>query len=188
MYEVLCIPYKRRDVLSKNQTNFRWIAEKKGFSMEMLTEWWGLSLTQTLFLMAAILVVIDIFIPTDVSTHIAYILVCLLVAININSHILVKILCALLAWFALVAFHYLFWRATVQKVANNIIAPDRFRSGADGVVGSQGTIRLVEGKRMVRVKGDLWPCYGADALADGTRVRVVSQSGGELEITKERSN
>lgn len=156
--------------------------------MEMLTELWGLSLNQTVLLVAAILVVVDFFIPTDVPTHIAYVLLCALVAINVDAHILVRILCALLAWFALVAFHYLFWRATVQKVVNNIIAPDRFQSGADGVVGSLGTIRIVDGITMVRVKGDLWPCHGADALADGASVKVVSQTDGELEVTEQRSN
>lgn len=156
--------------------------------MEILTELWGLSLNQTVLLVAAILVVVDFFIPTDVPTHIAYVLLCALVAINVDAHLLIKILCALLAWFALVAFHYCFWRATVQKVVNNIIAPDRFRSGADGVVGSMGTIRVVDGNTMVRVKGDLWPCRGAVALADGTAVKVVSQTDGELEVTEQRSN
>lgn len=156
--------------------------------MEMLTELWGLSLNQTVFLVAAILVVVDFFIPTDVPTHIAYVLLCALVAIKVDAHVLVKILCALVAWFALVAFHYLFWRATVQRVVNNIIAPDRFRSGADGVVGSPGAIRIVDGNTMVKVKGDLWPCCGADNLADGTSVKVVSQTDGELEVTEQRSN
>ncbi len=156
--------------------------------MEMLTELWGLSLNQTVFLVAAILVVVDFFIPTDIPTHVAYVLLCALVAINVEAHILVKILCALLAWFALVAFHYLFWRTTVQKVVNNIIAPDQFSSGADGVVGSMGMIRIVDGNTMVRVKGDLWPCRGAKALADGTAVKIVSQTDGELEVKEQRSN
>jgi len=157
--------------------------------MEILTELWGLSLNQTILLVAAILVVIDIFIPTDVPTHIAYILLCTLVAINIDAHILIKILCALLAWFALVAFHYCFWRATIQKIVNNIIAPDRFRSGADGAVGNDGVIRDVDGNKMVRVKGDLWPCHGAERLSDGTQVTVVSATDGILDVKEqERSS
>jgi len=156
--------------------------------MEMLTELWGMSLNQTVFLVAAILVVFDFFIHTDFPTHIAYILLCALVAINVDAHILVKLLCALLAWFALVAFHYCFWRATVEKVVNNIIAPDRYRSGADGVVGSHGTICIVEGTMMVKVKGDLWPCRGANDLADGTPVKVISQRHGELDVTIQRRN
>lgn len=156
--------------------------------MEILTELWGLSLTQTVLLVAVILVVVDFFIPTDVPTHIAYVLLCALLAITLDANVLVKILSALLVWFALVAFHYYFWRTTMQKIANNIIAPDRFRFGADGIVGSHGTIRIVDGNTMVRVKGDLWPCHGADALADGTLVKVVSQADGELEVKKQRGN
>jgi len=156
--------------------------------MDMITELWGLSLNQTILLVAAILVVVDFFVPTDLPTHIAYVLLCVLVGINIHAHVLIKILCALLAWFALIAFHYCFWRATVQKVVNKWIAPDRFRSGADGLVGSQGSMREVEGRMMVRVNGDLWPCRGGERIAAGTTVTVVGVTDGVLEVTQtERS-
>jgi membrane protein implicated in regulation of membrane protease activity len=154
--------------------------------MEALTEMWGMSLNQTILLVAAILVVVDFFIPSEAPTHFAYILLCALVAINIDAHILIKILCALLAWFALVAFHYCFWRATVQKFVNTVIAPDRFRPGADGTVGDAGVISDVDGNKMVRVKGDLWPCHGADSLSDGTRVTVVSAKDGILGCLHDR--
>jgi membrane protein implicated in regulation of membrane protease activity len=156
--------------------------------MEILTELWGLSLNQTILLVAAILVAADFFIPTDVPTHIAYILLCVLVAINIHAHILTKILCAVVAWFALVTFHYCFWRATVQKFVNNIIAPDRFRSGAEGSIGNGGVIREVDGNKMVKVKGDLWPCHGAENLPDGTQVTVVSAKDRILSIKTERNS
>lgn len=154
--------------------------------MELFTELWGLSLNQTILLVAAILVVVDFFIPTDLPTHIAYVLLCMLVGINVHAHILIKILCALLAWFALVAFHYCFWRATVQRVVNSFIAPDRYRSGADGTVGSQGVIREVDGEKMARVHGDLWPCHGGENLADGTTVTVISATDGILVVREER--
>ena len=154
--------------------------------MEILTELWGLSFNQTILLVAAILIAVDFFIPTDVPTHIAYILLCVLVAINIHAHILIKILCAVLAWFVLVTFYYCLWRATVQKFVNKIIAPDRFRPGAEGTVGNDGEIREVDGNKMVRVKGDLWPCHGAENLSDGTQVTVVSAKDGILDIKAER--
>lgn len=150
--------------------------------MEILTEFWGLSLNQTVFLLAAILIVVDFFIPNDVSTHIAYVILCGLLAINIDAHILVKILCALLAWFALIAFHYFFWKTIIQKIVNTIVAPDRFRPGADGLIGSKGIIKIVDGNVMVKVKGDLWPCIDADSIADGTPVEVTSQKNGELKV------
>ena len=150
--------------------------------MEIFTELWGVSLNQTIILVAVILVVADFFIPTDLPTHIAYVLLCALVGINIHAHVLIRILCALLAWFALVAFHYCFWRATLQKIVNKFIAPDRFRSGAEALVGNEGSIREVEGNKMVKVKGDLWPCHGVENMSEGTRVMVVGVTDGVLDL------
>ena len=65
---------------------------QEGVRVDLITCFWGLSLNQTIILVAAILVAIDFFIPTDVPTHVAYILICVLVAINIDAHILIKIL------------------------------------------------------------------------------------------------
>ena len=152
--------------------------------MQVVTDIWGLSLTPTILLIAAILIVIDFFIPSDIPTHIAYILICLLVLINVQAHFLIKIIFALLAWFSLVAFHYYVWRAIVQKFANNIIAPDRYRSSIDGIVGCHGTIREIDGNKMASVKGDLWPCRDAQTLEDGDSIIVISQNDGELEIKK----
>lgn len=153
--------------------------------MSILTEIWGLSLNQTILLVVAILIALDFFIPSDIPTHIAYILLCALVGINLEVHLLVKVLCALLTWFALVFFHYIFWRETLQKLANKIIAPDRIQTGANGVVGIQGTIRVIDGHTMVSVKGDLWPCQSSDTLDDGSPVIIISQKDGELEVTKQ---
>ena len=76
--------------------------------METLPDLWGLSFNQTILSVAVLLVAMDFFLPTDVPTHIAYILVCALVAITIHAHILIKILSRLLAWFGFVVFHYRF--------------------------------------------------------------------------------
>jgi membrane protein implicated in regulation of membrane protease activity len=153
-------------------------------TMQVVTDIWGLSLTPTILLIAAILIVVDFFIPSDIPTHISYVLICLLVLINVQAHFLIKIIFSLLTWFSLVAFHYYVWRAIVQKFVNNIIAPDRYRSSIDGIVGSHGKIREIDGNKMVAVKGDLWPCREAHTLEDGDSIIVISQNDGELEIKK----
>ena len=152
--------------------------------MQLLTDIWGLSLNQTVILIAIILVLIDIFVPSEIPTHIAYILLSGLVALNIDAHTLVRIVVALLAWFSLVAFHYFIWRSFVQKFVNQVIAPDRFKGGAEGVVGMVGVIRVIEGNVMVKVSGDLWPCSGSGDWADGESVTIVSEEDGELEVKR----
>jgi len=156
--------------------------------MEIFAISWGLTLNQTILLIAAILIVIDFFIPSDIPTHIAYILLCVFVAVNIHYHILIKILFALLAWFVLVFFHYLFWRSIVQKIIDKYIAPDRFKSGVEGIVGNEGTIRILDGAKMVKVKGDLWHCRGADNMEDGTKVRIIDVENGILNVKQIERN
>jgi membrane protein implicated in regulation of membrane protease activity len=150
--------------------------------MQTLTDLWGLSLNQTVVLIAIILVLIDIFVPSEIPTHIAYILLSGLVALNVDAHTLIRIVVALLAWFSLVAFHYFIWRTFVQKFVNQVIAPDRFKGGAEGLVGSRGVIRVIEGNVMVSVSGDLWPCHGTGDWIDGESVAIVSEKDGELEV------
>jgi len=162
--------------------------DRKADEMEIISSFWGLSLNQTVFCVVAILVVVDFFMPHDVPTHIAYILLCCLVAINIHANILIQILCALVSWFAFVAFHYWIWRGVVQRVVNNFIAPDRFKAGADGIIGENGEIRFIEGKKMVRVKGDLWPCHHSESLKNGDIVTIVANNSGVLETQKTERN
>lgn len=152
--------------------------------MQILTDLWGLSLNQTVILIAIILVLLDIFIPSEIPTHIAYVLVSGLVALNVDSHALVRIIVALLAWFSLVAFHYFIWRSFVQRLVNQVIAPDRFKGGAEGIIGAVGIIRVIEGNVMVRVSGDLWPCSCFGDSVDGESVTVVSEKDGALEVKK----
>jgi membrane protein implicated in regulation of membrane protease activity len=152
--------------------------------MQMLTDLWGLSLNQTVILIAIILVLLDIFVPSEIPTHIAYVLVSGLLAINIDAHALVRIIIALLTWFSLVAFHYFIWRSFVQKLVNQVIAPDRFKGGAEGVIGAVGVIRVIEGNVMARVSGDLWPCFCSEDWVDGESVKVVCEKDGVLEVKK----
>lgn len=150
--------------------------------MQILTDLWGLSLNQTVILIAIILVLLDIFVPSEIPTHIAYVLVSGLVALNVDAHALVRIIIALLAWFSLVSFHYFIWRSFVQRLVNQVIAPDRFKGGAEGIVGAVGVIRVIEGKVMVSVSGDLWPCSRFENSVDGESVKVVSEKDGVLEV------
>lgn len=156
--------------------------------MELLEHFWGLSLNQTILLSAAILIVADFFIPTDALSLIAYVILSAMVAINVDSHLLVRILSALLSWFIFVAFHYWIWRSVIQKFTNAIIAPDRFKTGADGLVGEKGIIRDLEGTKMANLKGDLWPCHGASQLPDGSSIVVIFVHNGILEVRPIPSN
>jgi len=157
--------------------------------MAFIVEAWGLTLNETLFILAIILIVADFFLQaTDIPTHIAYIILSVLIAINIPFHFMYKILIGLLAWFAIVAFHYLFWRRLGQKIINKFIAPDKYKDGAEGLVDTVGEIKEIEQQKMIMVKGDLWPIDSTEDIRAGEKVKVVKVENGILTVkTIERS-
>ena len=155
--------------------------------MAFILEAWGLTRNETLFILALILIVADFFLQTDIPTHIACVILSVLIAINIPVHFMYKILIGLVAWFAIVGFYYLFWKRFVQTTINKLIAPDRYKDGADGLVGAVGEIKEIEQQKMVMVKGDLWPIDSAADVRAGQSVKIAKVENGILTVeTTER--
>ena len=150
--------------------------------MEAFFEGWGLSLNQTLLLLAVILIVVDFFVATDILTHAAYIILCCVVASNMPVHIMYKILIGLACWFVIVTLHYLLFRSLIQKVIDRKIAPDKYRAGAEGLVNMVGEIKEIEGRKMVAVEGDLWPIASAEDLRPGEKVKIINAQDGILSV------
>jgi membrane protein implicated in regulation of membrane protease activity len=45
-------------------------------------------------------------------------------------------------------------------------------------------IKVVEGKRMVSIEGDLWPVDGGEDLEPGAKVRVLAQESGAVRVER----
>ena len=153
--------------------------------MDLIRDFWGLSLTETTIVAAVILVLLDVFLASDIPSHVAYILICILVGLHIPAPPLVQVMVGFVAWFAILAFHYLFWRTWIQRAVDRFVAPDRFISGPASAVGGSGTIVLINDTRMVRFRGDLWPCRGPSTLCNGEQVRIVAEQDGVLIVSNE---
>jgi len=141
-----------------------------------------MTLTEALFVIAAILIVIDFFIVSDIPTLIAYVLICFSVMLQFDGPILYKILFGVIFWFVLAAFHYIVWRKVVLRFSNKYIAPDKHLDGARGRIGMQGAIKSSDGKVMVSIQGDLWSVESEKgvSLNDGDKVKVVNEKDGTL--------
>ena len=136
----------------------------------------------TLLILAILLIVVDLFFASDILTHVAYVLLCVIVARLLPIHLLYKILFAVLVWFGLVAMHYTVWKHLVQKVANRIIAPDRYLTGSDGLVGLVGEIKEIEGAKVIELKGDLSKFACVAEIKPGDKVKVESVRHGVLQV------
>ena len=156
--------------------------------MSSVIQSWGLTLNHTLFILALILIVIDFFVASDILTHIAYLILAYLIATNIPLHFMYKILIGLLCWFAIIAAHYLLFRKLIQKMINQKIAPDKYRSGSEGLVNMIGEIKEIEQKKMILLEGDLWPIENPDNLQSGQKAKVVEVKEGILNVEPAERN
>jgi membrane protein implicated in regulation of membrane protease activity len=141
-----------------------------------------MSVNETLLIIAAILVLVDFFVPTDVPTHLAYVLVSVVIGRQIDAHVLYMVLLGMASWFGLVAFHYTVWRNVVATFANRVVAPDRYKSGIDAMVGRIGKIQGEAEPRMILVDGDLWECTCVSRASEGAMGKVTEVRDGVLVV------
>jgi membrane protein implicated in regulation of membrane protease activity len=144
-----------------------------------MPEWWGLTFTQTLLVISAIMLIIDLFLLSDVPTQIAYVLLSWLVAVQFEVPVLVSVLIGLITWIALVVFHYMIWRGVLEGISAKI-APARYQSGPDRLIGRWGVIREIDGRRLVAVEGELWVFESPQPVDVGVGVMVLAQRDGFL--------
>jgi membrane protein implicated in regulation of membrane protease activity len=142
----------------------------------------ALTLNETLLIIALIGISVDFFLQLEFPTFVAYAALDWIALRSVELPWLVEIGLALLFGVALIAFHYAVWRKLLGRFANRVIAPDRYKSSADRVIGQTGVIRLIEGRVMVSVDGDLWPTTSDAPLSGGEQVRIAGRQGSELAV------
>ena len=145
----------------------------------------GLSLNETLLVVALLLVLIDIFFASDAPSLVAYVLISVVVARQFDAHILYQTIVFVLALFGMAAFHYLLWRRVLEKVSNRLIAPTNYSQQADSLAGQQATVSMVDGKAMLERAGDLWIPRCESPLAEGDNVVIVGRDGAVLDVRKQ---
>lgn len=152
------------------------------------SEFWGLSLRHMLILLAAILFLVDIFINSDIPTHVAYIILSYVIASLFPVHVLYQILFGIIAWFCLVFFHYAIWKTTIQKFVHTVVAPDRYKAGGEALIGKTGIIRDIDGKSLVQVDGDLRPFDCERQVETEEEVTIESVRGSRLFVRPKRKD
>ncbi len=142
----------------------------------------GLGFTETIIVIAAILIVIDVFFPTDVTSHIALILFAFLVYWNLEYHFLYRLLYGALSWFVLVGVYYTVWRVLAQRLTNRFLTPDKYITPTDDLKGTREIFRIIDGREMVSVDGDLWPCKVDGGAKNYDSVEITDSTDGILTV------
>ena len=144
----------------------------------------GMTINEILIVTAILLIVVDIFFASDVPTHIAYILLTFTFAKEINMPILYQILFGVLIWFALVVFHYTILRKVIEKINDKYISPRKHTGGIEGLVGKDGVIKEVEGKKFISINEELYQFENESSkeIVEGEKYNILGTKSNKLLI------
>ncbi len=132
--------------------------------------------------LAVTLFLLDIFVATELLSHIALLILAGVVASFVPDigwqWTAAAFICSYLAT---LAFYYLFWKQIGLLFINKFVQPTRHVPSSDKIVGKFGVVIRDAGKYGVSVEGMIWPIADV-AYDDGSRVRVTAISDGVLTI------
>lgn len=113
--------------------------------------------TETLLAIALLMIIIDVFFQTEITTVIAYILVATALVQNLDVSLIYQMAIGSALFGILLLLHFVVWRQTLQKYMNTQVAPDLFISGQDRLIGKKGVIVFTDSSVMVRIEDELVP-------------------------------
>ena len=113
--------------------------------------------TETLLALALLLLILDVFLVSEITTVIAYILVATALVQNLEISLIYQLIIGSSLFGILLLLHFVVWRKTLQNFMNTKVAPDIFVSGQERLIGKKGVIVTLDSSVMVRIEDELVP-------------------------------
>ena len=113
--------------------------------------------TETLLALALLLLILDAFLVTEITTVIAYILVATALVQNLDISLIYQLIIGSSLFGILLLLHFVVWKETLQNFMNSKVAPDIFVSGQERLIGKKGVIVTLDSSVMVRIEDELVP-------------------------------
>lgn len=127
-----------------------------------------------------VLILVDVFLAYEIPTHLAYILLTILIVLALDYGIVHKVFIGTLLWFGFLVFHYLIWRRFIEKIQDKIVSPKKHTGGIEAFIGQKGTITEVNGTKFILINEELYE------FKNQTNIEVVV--GNTYEILNTASN
>ena len=137
-----------------------------------------------LIVIAMILIFVDIFLSTDITTLVAYIIFSFLIAHNINVPIIYQIGIGILAWWGMVAIHYYVFRKYIRRFIDVFVAPTKIQSGIAIHFGKTGEVKMIENRLLFQIEDEIYPFseQGGRQCKHGDNATIISYLNGKLII------
>ncbi len=126
------------------------------------------------------LIVIDIFVKTDLPTFAAYLLFTFVVYRHLPGPVIVRLTVSVIVFFAFVFLYYFVWGKFKQMIVDKFFAKDVMKSGAEALVGEAGIIRVIDGIQSAQIHGDIYPLHEPVTFPDGTPFVVKHVENGMI--------
>ena len=124
------------------------------------------------------LIVIDIFVKSDLPTFAAYLLFTFVIYRHLPGPIILRLTISVIVFFALVFLYYYAWGKFKQMIVDKFFARDVIKSGPDALIGETGIIRVIDGIQSAEIHGDIYPLCEPVIYPDGTPFRVKKIENG----------
>ena len=131
-----------------------------------------------------ILILLDIFFLTDLPTVIAIILFSLAFYINLNYEPLINITLTIIFFFFVFFIYISFWKKLKLYIIDKWLAKDVYKAGVYNLPGRQGTIKLIEDKKVAIIDGDVYNLSEDYNISEGEKFTVKEVKDGKIVIYK----
>jgi membrane protein implicated in regulation of membrane protease activity len=142
--------------------------------------------TETLLLVAVILMLADVFFPTDFPTLIAYGIFSYIISTTLSDSFLYQIIIGMVSWWAMAAFHFYVWRKFIKQITDRYISPTKLRSGVSAYSGKEATIYNIADRLMVKIEDELYPFCEESNLPcnSGDKVTIIKYANEKMLVKR----
>lgn len=131
--------------------------------------------------LAITLLLLDIWVATQVLTHLALIILAGVAASLIETGWEWRAIVFMICYLGILAAYYLLWKQFMLWFTNTFVAPTRHQPEFENIVGSKGSVVRQKDKQFARINGILWPINDG-TFEDGASVEVLSMSNGKVTV------
>ncbi len=143
-----------------------------------------MSIGMSIVFIGIILILLDIFFLTDLPTVIAIILFSLAFYINLNYEPLINITLTIIFFFFVFFIYISFWKKLKLYIIDKWLAKDVYKAGVYNLPGRQGTIKLIEDKKVAIIDGDVYNLSEDYNISEGEKFTVKEVKDGKIVIYK----
>ncbi|GEM_PF-7038537 len=143
-----------------------------------------MTLSLYLLFIALLLILVDLlFFRTCHLTVASFVLLFIDLQYSISVHILVRLFMAVIAIFLIWQFYDRLWDIIIEKWPIKSRYREKiYHSGMEALVGQRGVVKLMDGRKLAYVKGNLYLFYKENELKEGDSFTIKNVVDGFIEV------